>query len=216
MSSASDRFFPAAGAWAAGEHDHDASSTSVRLSDEALFARVQAGDETALGDLHDRYARLVLSIGLRVLRDPGESQELVQDVFLHIYNKCHLFDPSRGAFRPWLIRIASHRAFDRREYLNLRRFYDDRNLDDFVDVIQAGCDLEYETAVSQSEAALRETFRHLSDKQRATLELYFFEGYTLREISERLNESLANTRHYYYRALDRLRTSIRRDAPKGD
>jgi RNA polymerase sigma-70 factor (ECF subfamily) len=88
-------------------------------------------------------------------------------------------------------------------------------LDDFVDVIQVAGDAEYQIQVSESEAALRIAFRELNQKQRTALELYFFEGYTLREISERIDESLANTRHYYYRALERLRASIRQEPQKG-
>jgi RNA polymerase sigma-70 factor (ECF subfamily) len=212
-SSAADRLYPAE-MWATGNTSADC-RTPARAEDETLMARVQAGDQIALGTLLDRYARLVISIGRRTLRDSGEAQELVPDVFLHVYRKCHLFDPNRGSFRSWLIRIASHRAFDRREYLNVHRFYDSRNLDDFVDVIQAAGDAEYQIQVSESEAALRIAFRALNQKQRTALELYFFEGYTLREISERIDESLANTRHYYYRALERLRASIRKEPQKG-
>jgi RNA polymerase sigma-70 factor (ECF subfamily) len=171
------------------------------------MVRVQAGDESALGQLLERHSRLVLGIGYRILRDTGEAQELVQDVFLHAYRKCQLFDPQRGSFRGWLIRITCRRALDRREYLNLHRFYDDRNLEDFVDVFQATTNLEYQAQLSRSEQALQLAFKALSEKQRTTLELYFFEGYTLREISERMNECLSNVRHYYYRALDRLKTS---------
>jgi RNA polymerase sigma-70 factor, ECF subfamily len=214
--SSSDRFFPSAGVWAAGRSEDEPQVTPARSEDEVLVTRVQAGDEAALGALLERYSRLVITIGSRVLRDPGEAQELVQDVFLRVYRKCHLFDPRKGSFRAWLIQIASRRAFDRREYLNLHRFYDDRNLDDFVDVIESSCDIEYQTVVSEGEAALREAFVQLSAKQRTTLELYFFEGYTLREISERLNESLGNARHYYYRALERLRASIEKGSPRGD
>jgi RNA polymerase sigma-70 factor (ECF subfamily) len=184
-------------------------ASALRAEDDALMVRVKAEDESALGLLLDRYGRLVLNVGYRVLRDPGEAQELVQEVFLQVYKKCQLFDPNKGSFRCWLVRIASHRAFDRREYLTLHRFYDDRNLDDFVEVIQGSCDVQYQAEVSQNEKRLRAAFNDLSDKQRATLELYFFEGYTLREISERLNDPLANVRHYYYRALDRLKMSVR-------
>jgi len=170
--------------------------------------RIQEGDQVALGALLERYARLVLSIGLRILRDPGEAQDLVQEVFLQVYQKRLMFDPKRGTVRLWLTRITYHRAFDRREYLNLHRSYDDRNLDDFADVIQASTNLEYEARLRQCESVLREAFRQLSEKQQQTLELYFFEGHTLREISLLLNESLANVCHYYYRGLERLRKSI--------
>ena len=213
-SSAPDEVFPAATVWARPRQDSDASPLPPRSEDEALMVRVQAGDESALGQLLERHARLVLGIGYRILRDTGEAQELVQDVFLHAYRKCQLFDPQRGTFRGWLIRITCRKALDRREYLNLHRFYDDRNLEDFVDVFQAATNLEYQAQLSRSEAALQLAFKDLSEKQRMTLELYFFEGYTLREISERMNESLSNVRHYYYRALDRLKTSTELDSLK--
>jgi RNA polymerase sigma-70 factor (ECF subfamily) len=210
-----DEVFPAADLWAQPrQDDKDAAPASPKSEDDALMVRVQAGDESALGRLLERHARLVLGIGYRILRDTGEAQELVQDVFLHAYRKCQLFDPQRGSFRGWLIRITCRRALDRREYLNLHRFYDDRNLEDFVDVFQATTNLEYQTQLSQSEEALQLAFKDLSEKQRTTLELYFFEGYTLREISERMNESLSNVRHYYYRALDRLKTSTELDSLK--
>ena len=206
-SSAPDEIFPATGAWARQRENTGGSPSASRTEDDALMARVQAGDESALGQLLQRHARLVLGIGYRILRDIGEAQELVQDVFLQAYRKCHLFDPERGSFRSWLIRIASRQAQHRREYLNLRRFYDDRNLDDFADVFQSATNLEYQAQLNRREQALREAFEELNEKQRRTLELYFFEGYTLREISVRIRESVGNVRHYYYRALERLKTN---------
>jgi RNA polymerase sigma-70 factor (ECF subfamily) len=187
----------------------------AKCDDAALMVRVHAGDELALRELLERYARLVLTIGERILRDTGEAQELVQDVFLQIYSKSQLFDPQRGAFRPWLMRVACSRALNRRQYLNLRRFYDDRNLDDYVDVFEATTNLEYQMELNQAGRVLEKAFNELTEKQRQTLELHFFEGYTLREISKRLNESLGNTRHHYYRALAKLRADIRADAGKG-
>jgi RNA polymerase sigma-70 factor, ECF subfamily len=210
--SSSDNSYPISEIWV--RKDEGSSTSPTRLDDECLMAHLQSGAEAALGILLDRYSRLVLSIGIRILRDSGEAQELVQDVFMLVYRKCSLFDPKKGAFRTWLIRLASNRAFDRRDYLNLHRFYDNRNLDDFADAIDSAVNVEYQTEVSQGEAVLRKTFEELNPKQRMTLELYFFEGYTLREISDRMHESLPNIRHYYYRALTRLKASFGQQ--KGD
>ncbi|HEV7521908.1 MAG: polymerase, sigma-24 subunit, subfamily [Candidatus Angelobacter sp.] len=170
--------------------------------------RIQNGDEQALGLLLERYATTVLGIGLKVLRDREEAEELVQDVFFQIYRKCQLYDPAKGSARTWLLRTTYHRAFDRREYLQLRRFYDSRSVDEVADKMCAASDVEYEAQINQREAIVRKAFEELTEKQRETLTLFFFEGYTLREISEQLKESLANIRHYYYRGLRHLKCNL--------
>ena len=170
--------------------------------------RIQEGDEHALGLLLERYANLVLGIGLKVLRDREEAEELVQDVFFQVYRKSHLFDPQRGSPRAWLLQTAYHRAFDRREYLQVRRFYDSKSVEDLSDVVRASSDVEYEARMRQGETIIRRAFEDLTEKQRQTLTLFFFEGYTLREISRHLQESLANVRHYYYRGLKHLKESL--------
>lgn len=207
-SSASDSLFPAAVVSTHPRANADSCLSPARVEDDDLMAAIQAGNERALAELLDRHASLVLGIGYRILRDSGEAHELVQDVFLHTYRKCQLFDPRKGTVRSWLARITCRRALDRRKYLTLHGFYDDRNLNDFMDVLDAAIDLEHKAELGRYGQALKKAFQELSVRERVTLELYFFEGYTLREISERFNESLGNTRHHYHRALERLRTSV--------
>ena len=203
--SATNGFFSTTAAYAAESVARRSAATKVFPEDENLMLRIQTGDEQALGVLLERYATTVLSIGLKVLRDREEAEELVQDVFFQVYRKCQLYDPSKGTARTWLLRTTYHRAFDRREYLQLRRFYDSRSVDEVAHQIRATSDVEYEAQISQRETIVRKAFDELTEKQRETLTLFFFEGYTLREISERLQESLPNIRHYYYRGLKQLK-----------
>ena len=91
-------------------------------TDEVLMGRIQSGDKQALSVLYDRHARLILSVGLRILRDTSEAQELVQDVFLYVFQKSQDFDSAKSKLRSWLVQIAYSRAFNKREYLLLRRF----------------------------------------------------------------------------------------------
>jgi DNA-directed RNA polymerase specialized sigma24 family protein len=89
----------------------------AELSDDQAILRLTKQDKNAFQLLFNRFSRLVFSIGLRVLHDQGESEELVQDVFLHLYQKANLFDPSKGRGKGWIVQIAYHRALDRRSFL---------------------------------------------------------------------------------------------------
>jgi RNA polymerase sigma-70 factor, ECF subfamily len=174
-------------------------------SDEELVVRAQTGDRTALGILFDRYSELALGIGVRILRDRGEAEDLVQEVFLSLWDKVKGFDPSKGSGRTWIVQIAYRRAFDRRAYLFRRQFYDGTEVGRIKNTLQANADCEERIANLLTGEQLHAAFEELSEKQRTTLELYFFEGLDLREISARLAETLENTRHFYYRGLERLR-----------
>ena len=190
------------------EADKATAASQVHSEDAALMLRVQAGDQEALACLFDRYSGIVFEIGRQVLRDSGEAEELVQEVFFNVYRKCSSFDVNKGTLRGWLRRIAYREAFDRKNYLNTRRFYDYHRLEDLIEEIKSVFDVEREADAHRMELLLRNAMENLNDKQRVTLELSLFEGYTLREISERQQESLVQTRHHYYRALDCLRKSL--------
>ena len=172
--------------------------------------RVQRGDHAALGMLFVRYSRLVTKIGFRFLGHFADAQELRQDVFLQIFLKCHLFDPKKGNFRSWLAQVSKHRALATlRQNLTYRQMYDGRDLDQLVDVVPSAHSGDDWVEATELDERLRNGFSKLTTRQRTTLELYFFEGCTLREISERLDESMGNTRHHYYRGLKRLRASFK-------
>ena len=182
-----------------------AESSLLPSDDVDLMIRMQRKDGEALASLFDRYAELVFHIAFQVLRDQGEAEELVQEVFMSVYRKCGSFDRSKGTVRGWLRRVTYGVAFDRKQYLNNRHFYTCDALEDVIFELRSQYDVEREVDEHQLEGALRKAMESMTDKQRKTLQLSFFEGYTLREISEVQNESLVNTRHHYYRAIDRLR-----------
>jgi RNA polymerase sigma-70 factor (ECF subfamily) len=181
---------------------------SEEPTDETLFLRMQTADMEALGVLFSRYARLTLGIARRILRDEHEAEDLVQDVFLFLFFKSKLFNPSKGSARSWLMQVAYHRAFDRRRYLSARSFCVREGVNGgaakaLVSAINPGVENTEEFFAWQS--YLRPALDQLSEDQRKTISLYFYEGYTLREISQKLNRSFGNVQHDFYRGLDRLR-----------
>ena len=148
----------------------------------------------------------------RILRDEAEADDLVQEVFLFIFRRTAIFDARQGAARSWIIQMTYHRAFERRRYLNSRHFYTIHDLEDRrLSLVDLKSHLPfYESSMEGilgKALAIRFNAR-LSPQQRETIHLYFFEGYTLKEIAELTGHSHAKVRHQYYRGLERLRKYV--------
>jgi RNA polymerase sigma-70 factor, ECF subfamily len=174
-------------------------------SDEILLNALKNEDREALAELFRRYSRLVFSVGLRILRDPGEADEIVQEVYLFLYERAETYDEHKGGARAWLVQAAYHRSMDRRKYLHRRNFYFGIDMEILADTLQGKEDVERGLVSKLNREQLQEAFEKLSDQQRLTLELFFFEGHDLREVADLLGESLENVRHHYYRGLQKLR-----------
>ena len=190
--------------------EYRASSVAESPSDEALFTRLQAGEQEALGCLFQRYARVVRNVATRILRDAVEADDLVQDLFLFIQRKCAIFDSSKSSARSWIVQMAYHRAIERRRYLTTRQFYArkevGRSTDHVVGTPTNESDYSAEAVFGRN--GLSRVFMSLSEDQRETLRLHFFDGYTLAEISQKVGQPLGNVRHHYYRGLDKLRKQM--------
>jgi RNA polymerase sigma-70 factor (ECF subfamily) len=171
------------------------------------MARLRVREANALEILFDRYSRLVLGIALRTLKDYGEAEEALQDTFLYLYQKAALFDPLKGSAKAWIVRVAFHRALDRKSHLSRGRFYGGTEIDRVDDTLLGTTDLDREISAKLDRAQLERAFAQLPEAQRRTLEMYYFEGMELREIAGKRNEPLGNVRHHYYRGLERLRKS---------
>lgn len=188
------------------------------LSDEDLLAQVRDGAREALGALFRRHARAVRSVAYRILRDEAEADDLVQEVFLFIFRKAALYDAASGRAGTWIIHVAYHRAFDRRRYLNSRRFYTSHELKDagpgLADPRTPAAFEEHSLEGILGKASMAKFNAHLTPEQRETIQLFFFEGYALKEIAERTGRSLVNVRSHYYRGLERLRRYVLPEKPR--
>jgi RNA polymerase sigma-70 factor, ECF subfamily len=192
------------------DQDGPASATPIGTQDEILLTRLQAGDHEALGYLFQRHKRVVRGLAVRILRDTAEAEDLVQDLFLFIQRKCAIFDSSKSSARSWIIQMAYQRAIERRRYLTTRQFYsrggEEAVLDTVVGVPTDESDYSAEAVFGRN--GLEKLFESLSEDQRETLRLYFFDGYTLAEIAAKLGQPHANVRHHYYRGLGKLRKQM--------
>jgi RNA polymerase sigma-70 factor, ECF subfamily len=186
------------------------SAASSKLTDEALMARIREDDKEALALLFRRYVGLVRSVGRRIIRNDAEAEDLVQEVFLYLYRKRTVYDSSRSSARSWIVQMAYQQSIQRVRYLTTRQFYTSKDLDDEAATTIGSLTTEddYSAEVVLRKTGLVKALKDLSNEQRETLELHFFEGYTLKEISVKTDQPHGNVRHHYYRGLGKLRSAF--------
>jgi RNA polymerase sigma-70 factor, ECF subfamily len=188
------------------------STGQTEISDDTLLGQLREGDKEALAIIFRRHARIVRAVAYRILRDPSEADDLLQEVFLFIFRKSALFDAERGSARSWIVQVTYHRAIDRRRYLASRHFYTSVEIDEANLGIHAACAefAFYEQSMEGTlgKEILRRLNESLSEDQRRVIQLYFFEGYTLEEIAGKLGQALGNIRNHYYRGLEKMRKQI--------
>ena len=180
-------------------------------TDEVLIAAVQAGDHDALSLLFRRYAHSVRNVGRRILRDKAEADDLVQEAFLYIHRKSALFDSSKGSARSWIIQVAYTQALLRRRQLKSHGFYLSGITDRPVERRQPGDKgAHYDGTVEGlfGRNRWKRIVEDLTEDQRETFRLHFFEGHTFTEIAEKLGQSCANVRNHHYRGLEKLRRHL--------
>lgn len=185
-------------------------------TDEMLLARVKAEDQDALGRLFERYARLTRGVAARILRDVTEAEDLVQDLFLFIRRKAGIFDRSKSTARSWIVQMAYHRAIERRRYLASRRYYTHEDIQGDAAKVSGKLMVEGDYSADEvfGRTGIQKVLGSLSENQRETIRLFFFDGYTIREISDKLGQPEGTVRHHYYRGLEKLRKQMFDDDKK--
>jgi RNA polymerase sigma-70 factor (ECF subfamily) len=183
-----------------------------RLSDEELMACLKTGQSDALAILFGRYQKLVLSIALKIVRDPAEAEDVTQTVFLDIYRAVAQFDPRKGNTKVWLMQYAYHRALNRRQHLQSRKFYKITELkEEERETRPLKGHATFRLSSPETQALVRQSMAALSDKQRSVIEMACYEGLSMREIADRSGDSFVSVRHHYYRGLQALRSFISGD-----
>jgi len=172
----------------------------AHLSDEALVALTERGDEGALAELYDRFGRPAYALALRILRDEALAEDAVQEAFLSAWRTAARFVPERARASTWIMTLVHRRAVDlvRREEHRRTEPLDSAPVP--------------ETASTEESAWLRlegervrAALRQLPDQQRETLELAYYGGFTQSELADRLGQPLGTIKSRMFAGLTRLR-----------
>lgn len=179
-------------------------------SDERLVIALARGDRGALGALWDRHARQVYSLAVRMLRDPGWAEEVVQDVFLRLWREPEKYDPARGELRRWLLTVAHHAAVDglrgRRGTARTR----DAGPEPLEAMTQGGEDPDESVWRNMRAEWVRAAVSELPDTQREVIELVYFEGWSQSEVAENTGQPLGTVKSRLRLGMRKMRDSLAR------
>lgn len=169
-------------------------------SDESLYHQMRGGDEVALETLYDKYERLLFSFAHRFTNNDRLSEEVIQEVWMKIWNGRVDFNTEKGKFSSWILTITRNAALD-----CLRREKRQPTIE--IEERDGGFDEPVERTVMQRETAseVREAVQELKPEQQELIELVYFNGLTQQQISDQLELPLGTVKTRIRSAIQALR-----------
>ncbi|MDX2024952.1 ECF RNA polymerase sigma factor SigK [Microcella sp.] len=186
--------------------DVDADADATVEAASTLLQRVAMGDQRAFSELYDIIAPRMLGLVRHVLRDHAQSEEVVQEVLLEIWQTAPRFDPNKGKAVTWMLTMTHRRAIDR-----VRSAQSSRDRD--VKIGHRERDREYDSVAENVEIRLEhdrveKALGRLTELQRQAVELSYYGGYSQSEVSEMLGIPMGTVKTRLRDGMMRLREEL--------
>jgi RNA polymerase sigma-70 factor (ECF subfamily) len=174
--------------------------------DRELAARLVAGDESALREAYRAHAPAVHGLALRVLANEALAEDVVQDVFVRLWEQPERFDVSRGPIRSFLLSMTHSRAVERvRSEASQQR----RRSELGRQPARAADDPARLLETEEAQLAVRSALAELPDSQRRPIEMAYFDGLSYRDVARQLNEAEGTVKYRIRMGMQKLRAALR-------
>jgi RNA polymerase sigma-70 factor (ECF subfamily) len=177
----------------------------TELTDAGLVVAISRYRQDALAEAYRRHAGAVFGLARRLLGEVATAEEIVQEVFLRLWNEPDRFDPGRGSLRSFLLAHCHGRSVDVLRSDSARRRREERDL---RRTAEAGYDLEHEVWDLTVADRMREALGVLSDGERRAIELAYYGGHSYREVATLLGQPEGTVKSRIRSGLRRLRTEL--------
>jgi len=175
------------------------------ISDVDLLAEIASKDRAAFDMLYERYSQLVFNLGNKIVKDHDYAGEVLQSVFVQIWNKADTYNSKKGAVSTWIINITRNKSIDILRKTKKQKLNVDLDLDNLES------DSAYEFTLSERSERreiIMNAMESISPEQRKIIELIYFEGYTHKEASEILNIPLGTAKTRVHLGIAKLRDKL--------
>jgi RNA polymerase sigma-70 factor, ECF subfamily len=174
-------------------------------SDAQLVVSIGRWRQEALAEAYRRHAGAVFALASRVLVSRNLAEEVVQEVFLRLWNDADRFDPERGSLRSWLLAQTHGRAVDLLRSETARKGREEKEVRVRA---ESGYDLEHEVWDLAVAEQVRDALTALPVEERRAIQLAYFEGLTYREVAVALEQPEGTVKSRIRAGLKRLRTGL--------
>ncbi len=161
-----------------------------------LLERIVLKDQKALEKLYDLYSKIIYSIVLRIVKNQEDAEEILQNIFLQVWERARSFNRSRGTVYAWLITLARNKAIDKIRSKDFRKNFNTVAFDNVIEIFEnkySTIEIDAATARERSEY-VKKALEQIPGEQRLVIEMAFFDGYTQTEISEKLSLPLGTVK----------------------
>jgi RNA polymerase sigma-70 factor (ECF subfamily) len=179
--------------------------------DHHLLMKIVRRDQAAFAQLYDRYASLIYTIVVRMVKSTEEAEDLLQEIFMQIWNKASMFSETKGSVYTWIVTIARRKAIDRlrsKESIHKGSSLEDESSLAIPDLAFTANPLQA-TISAEHESLMKQAFALLAEDQRTVLELGYYEGYTQAQIARRLSLPLGTVKTRMRQGLMKLRDYVK-------
>jgi len=193
------------------EHARELRRKRAAITDDILFERIaKERSEEAFSEFYDRFSPRVYALLIHILRVEEDAQDLLQEIFILVWNKAPGFLDSKGSVAAWLLSLARNRAVDalRSKHYHAKKleqsfdFPQDRP--DLKNLVDSRSTPEGELTAKEAQLQVQRALKSLNDLQRSVIDLAYFGGLTHVEISDTLRVPMGSVKTYMRQALIKM------------
>ncbi|NNC69412.1 MAG: sigma-70 family RNA polymerase sigma factor [Flavobacteriaceae bacterium] len=174
------------------------------MGQDQLIIQFQQKNTKAFHSLYNMYCDSILGVIHNIVRNDDLSQEVMQDVFLKVWNNAESYSASKGRFFTWVLNIARNAAIDKVRSKSFKNAQKNLDAQIFVDILE-----DHDHFDSKSNViGIKKIVNTLAEKCKSIIDLLYFKGYTQKEVSETLDMPIGTVKTRNRNCIGQLRKML--------